>query len=158
MGYWKSLKNNEVLVTDGWQNAYWGEFSAASEGNRPIVVSYASSPPAMVYYSETPLRRSPTGAVVSKGTAFRQIEFIGIIKGTKKMALAKKFVDYVLDRPFQEDMPLQMFVFPVNRNAKLPKVFTDHALIAEEPVEVPYIEIERNREKWIEMWTEVMLR
>ena len=156
--YWKSLRNNDVLVTDGWKNAYWGEFTAASKGNRPIVVSYASSPPASVYFSDTPLHESPTGAVVSKGTAFRQIEFIGILKGTKNIKLAKKFVDFVLDKRFQEDMPLQMFVFPVNQNAKLPKVFADHALIASDPVKVSYAEIERNREKWIEMWTEAVLR
>ena len=158
INYWKALKKNDVLVTDGWNTAYWGEFSAASKGNRPLVVSYASSPPASVFYSETPLTESPTGAIVSGGTAFRQIEFIGILKGTSKLSLAKKFVDYILNVKFQEDMPLQMFVFPVNQNAKLPKIFIDHALVAKDPVELSYTEIDQNREKWIEMWTEVVLR
>ena len=156
--YWRSLRDNGLSVTDSWNNAYWGEFTAASKGTRPIVVSYASSPPATVFFAETPLREAPTAAVLSKGTAFRQIEFVGILKGTKKRETAEKFVDFVLDRKFQEDMPLQMFVFPVNRNAKLPKIFADHASIAADPVKVSYDEIERNREEWIEMWTEAVLR
>lgn len=158
LNYWKQLRKNDVLVTKGWESAYWGEFSAASKGSRPIVISYASSPPATVYYSEKPLKESPTGAVVSSGSVFRQIEFVGILKGTQKLTLAKKFVDYMLSRPYQEDLPLQMFVFPLNRNAKLPDVFVKHALIAKDPITLEADKISKNREKWIEAWTETVLR
>lgn len=158
LDYWKKLRENDVLVTKGWENAYWGEFSAASKGNRPIVVSYASSPPATVYYSEKPLKESPTAAVVNEGTVFRQIEFIGILKGTKKAKMAQKFLDYVLSKSFQEDLPLQMFVFPVNKNATLPKVFLDHALIAPKTVQVDAEKISIKREQWIEAWADTVIR
>ncbi|HPR50766.1 MAG TPA: thiamine ABC transporter substrate-binding protein [Deltaproteobacteria bacterium] len=158
LDYWKNLRNNGVLITDGWEDAYWGQFSAASKGVRPIVVSYASSPPAEVHFSEKPLDEAPTAAVVGPGTTFRQIEFVGIIKGTKHMDLAQKLVDFMLDKTFQEDIPLQMFVFPVNRQAQLPPVFVKHATLSDEPILISPDLIARNREAWIESWTITVLR
>ncbi len=131
--YWKGLRSNDVLVTAGWEDAYWGQFSAASKGTRPIVVSYASSPPAEVHFSKEPLDESPTAVVAAPGTAFRQVEFVGIVKGTRQPALARKWVDYMLDIPFQEDIPLQMFMFPANSKAVLPDVFRKHAAVPREP-------------------------
>ncbi len=156
--YWKKLKNNGVLVTKGWQEAYWGSFSAASKGNRPIVVSYASSPPAEVFYAKKKPAEAPTAAVTSPGSCFRQIEFAGILKGTHKLKLAQKLIDFMLDTDFQEDIPLQMFVFPSNRNARLPQVFTKHTVVAEQPVMFPPERIAAQRENWIETWTETVLR
>ena len=158
LDYWRKLKDNGVLVTNGWQEAYWGSFSAASKGNRPIVVSYASSPPAEVYYSKKKLTEAPTAAVTSAGSCYRQIEFAGILKGTKKQALARKLIDFMLDTPFQEDIPLQMFVFPSNRTASLPQVFTEHTVTAETPVMMSPEKIAAGRENWIEAWTETVLR
>jgi len=156
--FWKKLRENEVIVANGWEDAYYGHFTSASKGDRPIVVSYASSPPAVVYYSETPLTEAPTAAVVSEGSAFRQIEFVGILKGTAKLQLARKLVDFILSVPFQKDIPLQMFVFPANSKAELPDVFTKYAVIAKEPAFVPPAAIEKNRNKWIEEWTNTVLR
>lgn len=156
--YWRELRANGVLVTSGWEEAYFGHFTAASKGDRPIVVSYASSPPAAVHYAEKPLEEAPTAAVVSDGNAFRQIEFVGILKGAKEPELARKFVDFMLDRRFQEDIPLQMFVFPANRDARLPEVFKRHAVIAAKPAEVSPAAIEKNRSAWIEAWTSAVLR
>lgn len=158
LDYWKKLKANDVLVTDGWKEAYWGQFSAASKGTRPIVVSYASSPAAEVHYASKPLEKAPTAAVVGPGTAFRQIEFVGILKGTRQRDLARKFVDFVLDKTFQEDIPLQMFVFPANRTAQLPAVFVKFSETASEPVMVAPQTIAAKREQWIEAWTQAVLR
>lgn len=156
--YWKKLRENDVLVTGGWKQAYWGNFTAASEGNRPIVVSYATSPPAEVHFSEKPLHTAPTEVIVKRNCAFRQIEFVGILKGTKNRLIAEKLVDFILSTEFQEDIPLQMFVFPANKKAKLPEVFVKHAKIAQYPAQVLYESIEANREKWIETWADTVLR
>jgi thiamine transport system substrate-binding protein len=158
LDFWKKLRAGNVRVTGSWKEAYWGYFSAASKGDRPVVVSYASSPPAEVHYAKEPMEQAPTAAVVSKGTCFRQIEFVGIVRGTQKIDLAKKLVDFMLDRTFQEDIPLQMFVFPANKTAGLPDVFRKHARIAEAPAGVRPDEIDRHREEWIEAWTRVVLR
>ncbi len=158
LDFWMKMRKNQVLVAGGWEDAYFGHFTAASKGDRPIVVSYASSPPAAVYYSEKPLSEAPTAAVVTADNAFRQIEFVGILKGTKSPELAAKLVDFMLSVQFQEDIPLQMFVFPANSNARLPDVFVQHAVVAEQPAIVRPAAIEANRSIWVEAWTDVVLR
>ncbi len=160
LDYWADLVANDVLVVDGWESAYYGEFSgsASSAGTRPLVVSYASSPPVEVYFMEEPAETAPTGAIVAPQTCFRQIEFAGILAGTEKEVMAQQFIDFMLDTAFQEDVPLQMFVFPVNPETQLPEVFEEFAQVAEEPASVEPAEIEENREAWIQAWTEVVLR
>ncbi len=157
LDFWKGLKQNNVMITSGWKEAYWGQFTAASKGTRPVVISYASSPAAEVYYAKTPMDQAPTGVVVSNGAAFRQIEFAGILKGTKKPELAGKLMDFLVSKTFQEDIPLQMFVFPANQEAVLPDVFKKHAVITDEPARLDYDTISKNRESWINKWTELML-
>jgi len=158
LGYWGKLRDNDVLITNGWSEAYWGAFSAASKGTRPIVVSYASSPPAEVFFAKQKPAEAPTAAITSGGNCFRQIEFAGILKGTRNGALAAKLMDFMLDVEFQEDIPLQMFVFPGNRKARLPDVFTRHTKTAERPVTLTPEKIVAGREQWISAWTETVLR
>lgn len=158
LDFWKKLRENGVLVTSGWEDAYFGHFTAASKGDRPIVVSYATSPPAAVFYSEKTLTEAPTAAVSKNNNAFRQVEFVGILKGTKELELSKKLVDFMLSEPFQEDIPIQMFVFPANPNAELPELFIEYAVMAENPATVEPAAIEKNREQWIEAWTREVLR
>jgi len=160
LGYWADLENNGVKVVEDWTTAYYTEFSASSgKGPRPIVVSYASSPPAEIVFAPDPKpAEAPTASVVGPGACFRQIEFAGILKGTKNRALAEKWVDFMLSTPFQEDMPLQMFVFPVNPAAKLPQVFVRWAQIPAEPATLSPAEIAAHRDEWIKAWTEVVLR
>ncbi len=155
--YWQSLKANGVVVVDGWETAYYTNFSASSgKGPQPMVVSYASSPAAEVFFASEPLTESPTASIVASDMCFRQIEFIGILKNTPSQALAQKFVDFMLSQKFQEDMPLNMFVYPVNKNAQLPEVFMNFAQVAENPAVLSHAEIASNRDAWIEAWTEAM--
>jgi len=162
LDYWADMRDNGVLVVEGWEDAYWGQFTYGSggEGDRPIVVSYASSPPVEVYFAEEPFEEAPTAAVVSDGSCFRQIEFVGILipKGAQNRDLAEAWVDFMLGTTFQEDIPLHMFMFPANENAALPDVFDKFALIPKHPAEVDYAAIESNREAWVEAWTETVLR
>lgn len=159
LDFWKGLVANDVLVVNDWESAYYTEFSGSSgKGPRPIVVSYDSSPAFEVLYAETPIEEAPTAAVIADDTCFRQIEFVGILKGSKNRQLAEKWVDFMLSTTFQEDMPLQMFVFPVNPQAKLDPVFVQHLILPEKTAQVEPEKIAANREKWIKEWTEVVLR
>jgi thiamine transport system substrate-binding protein len=157
--YWEALVANDVLVVEDWDSAYWGEFSGStsSEGQHPLVVSYATSPAAEVFFSEEALTESPTGAVVAPGTCFRQVEFAGILKNNQNQDLAEAFIDFVLDESFQSAIPLHMWVFPSSTKAELPQVFKDFAIEAQEPVSIPAEQIEKYREDWIEAWTEVIM-
>ena len=157
--YWRALKENEVVVVDGWETAYYTNFSGSSgDGPQPMVVSYASSPAAEVVFAETPVDDAPTASIIGPDTCFRQIEFVGILKGTDQGALAEKFVDFMLSKQFQEDMPLQMFVYPVNPNAALPEAFVKYAQSAELPVTMPSELMARNRDEWIQTWTDIVLK
>ncbi|WP_020587884.1 thiamine ABC transporter substrate-binding protein [Desulfobacter curvatus] len=158
IAFWQKLKANGVMVVNGWQEAYWGQFTAASKGDRPIVVSYASSPAAEVFYAEQKTTTAPTGIVIGNKSAFRQIEFAGILKNSTNTDLAKKAMDFLLSKTFQEDIPLQMFVFPANTKAKLPDVFSKHAKITDAPASLPTDDINQNRDKWLREWTENLLR
>ncbi len=159
LDFWRDLVKNDVYISDSWDDAYYTQFSASSgKGSRPLVVSYASSPPAEVYFADPQLDTAPTGSIIADGTCFRQIEFAGILKGTKNLEAAQKFVDFMLSQPFQEDMPLQMFVFPVIPKAVLPEVFTKYAAIPEKPAVVDFADINANREEWLQAWTETVLR
>jgi thiamine transport system substrate-binding protein len=105
--YWKQLRGNKVLVDDGWDQAYDGDFTAGGgKGTRPIVVSYASSPPADVVYS-SPKRNVPNVGVVFT-PCFRQVEFVGVLKGAKHPEQAQRVVDWMISEQFQQDVPLQM--------------------------------------------------
>ena len=144
------------MVND-WEVAYYQEFSRAG-GSHPIVVSYGSSPPFEVLYAETSIDEPPTAAVVSDESCFRQIEFVGILKGTENRELAEMWIDFMLSPTFQEDIPLQMFVFPVNEKAELEDTFKQFLAIPENPAFVSPELIAANRETWISDWTEVVLR
>ena len=157
LDYWQSLKDNGVVVVDSWETAYYTNFSASSgQGPQPMVVSYASSPAAEVFFAAEPLTESPTASIIASGMCFRQIEFVGILKNGQNRNLAEKFVDFMLGKQFQEDMPLNMFVYPVNQSAQLPDVFTQHAQVADKPASITYDEIAAYRDTWIELWSEVM--
>lgn len=159
LDYWRSLTANDVLVVNDWETAYFQEFTgSAGRGPRPIVVSYGSSPPFEVLYAESPPAEPPTAAVTGRLSCFRQIEFVGILAGTPNRDLAELWVDFMLSLPFQEDLPLNMFVFPVNRGAVLQQEFVDYLAVPDQPALLDPARIAANRERWIREWTEAVLR
>jgi thiamine transport system substrate-binding protein len=157
IGYWKDLKQNGLVVVDGWETAYYTNFSGSSgRGAQSMVVSYGSSPAAEVVYAETPLDDAPTASIIGPDTCFRQVEFAGILKGTPNDTLAERFIDFMLSVEFQNDLPLQMFVYPVNQNATLPEAFVKYSQAPAQPAVLSPEEISANRDAWIEEWTQAM--
>ena len=157
LDFWRGLVENDVLVVNDWETAYYTEFSRWG-GERPIVVSYGSSPPFEVIFAEEPMQEPPTGVVVGPKSCFRQIEFVGILQGTENRELARAWVDFMLSTTFQEDMPLKMYVFPVNPAAKLDETFVKYLAVPDEPARLDPALIAAKREAWIQAWTEVVLR
>ena len=159
-GYWKKLKDNGVQVVDGWEQAYNDRFSGSSagkkaKGDRPLVVSYASSPPAEVVGVTPAPAESPVG--VATGTCFRQIEFAGLLHGAKNPAGGKAFIDFMLTKTFQQDMPLQMYVDPVVKGAVEPEVFVKYGAKVDHPTTLPPSEIAAKRDDWVKAWTSTVL-
>lgn len=152
--YWTSLVDNGVAVVDGWTSAYYEQFSYAG-GDRPLVVSYGSSPPVEVLFSDTELATAPTG--VSEDTCYRQIEFAGVLAGTDAPDEARQLVDFMITPEFQATLPLNVFVFPANGNVELDAAFTDFAVIPDTSRTVEPAAIEANRSDWIDQWTDLVL-
>ncbi|MBC8497222.1 MAG: thiamine ABC transporter substrate-binding protein [Chloroflexi bacterium] len=155
--FWQGLVENDLKVVNDWETAYYSEFSQWG-GTRPIVVSYGSSPPFEVIFAEQPLDEPPTAAITGAGSCFRQIEFVGILRGTANRELAEKWIDFMLSPTFQEDIPLQMYVFPVNPNAELDETFQQYLTIPDAPAFLSPADIAAHREQWINAWTETVLR
>lgn len=55
-------------------------------------------------------------------------------------------------------MPLTLFVVPVNPDAVLPEVFTQFAIIPQNPLTLDAADISSNRVAWLDTWTDIMLR
>ena len=155
--YWKSLKQNGTLIVSDWTTAYYTEFSGSSgKGDRPIVVSYGSSPPAEMIFASPRPATAPTA--VAALTCFRQVEFAGILRGTKHEREAQLLIDYLTDIKFQEDLPLTLFVYPANNKAKLPEDFVKYSLRPESPLQLDPDLISSNLLFWLDEFTNIVLR
>ncbi|MGW5653543.1 thiamine ABC transporter substrate-binding protein [Streptomyces humi] len=159
--YWKKLKANGVKVVDGWEQAYNEEFSGSAggrkaKGDRPLVVSYASSPPAEVIYADPKPSTAPTG--VATGTCFRQIEFAGLLSNAGNTKGGKALIDFLVSQKFQQDMPLNMFVYPVVKGAAVPAEFTKYGPAAQDPATMAPDKIAANRDQWVKTWTSLVLK
>jgi len=153
--YWKKLKANGVKVDDGWESAYEGSGSFGSgTGKRPIVTSYATSPVADVVYADPP--RTTTAVAVVPDSCFRQVEFAGVLRGTKHEAAAAQLVDFLLSPTFQQDIPLNMFVEPANTKAKVPAEFEKYRTPITHPLTLTPAEIEAGRDRWTEAWNRIV--
>ena len=154
--YWADLRANDLQIVADWGTAYYSSFSATGTGSRSIVVSYASSPPAEVLFSDPPIDRATT-AVIEDG-CFRQVEYAGVLRGTPNDEPARRFIDFMLGVEFQESVPTSMFVFPINPAATLPDVFIDNTSVPSDPTSLEPDLIEQNRERWLTEWVDTALR
>lgn len=154
--WWQSMRDNGVLVVESWSDAYYGHFTAASDGERPIVVSYATSPPAEVIFADPRPSQAPTA--VAALTCFRQYEFAGILRGTAHEKEARLLIDFLVSKAFQEDLPLTQFVWPINNTARVPQEFTEFALRPDNPLFIAPATIAAKRVEWLDAFSNVMLR
>ena len=150
--YWTDLRANGVVVAPDWGTAYYGRFSGAG-GDLPIVVSYATSPDAEVAFADPPIDE-PTTSIITDG-CFRQVEYAGVLRGADHPGAAKEFIDFMLSLPFQEDVPGQMFVYPIRTDAALPDWFGSPPI---DPNRVDPETIEANRDRWLAEWSDLVLR
>lgn len=153
LDYWALLRDGGVTITSDWDTAYYSEFTRYG-GDTPLVVSYASSPPAEVIFATEPIDTAPTGVV--EAGCYRQVEYAGVLAGTPHPEAAGRLVDYMLSVEFQEQVPLSWFVFPVNPDATLPDEFVEHTVIPEDSARLGSERIAENRDAWINQWVEVM--
>ncbi|MFN3265926.1 MAG: thiamine ABC transporter substrate binding subunit [Deinococcales bacterium] len=153
LAWWAALGRNDLKIASGWESAYYSDFSR-NGGSRPVVVSYASSPAAEVFYGDG--KTAPTANLLLAGSSFLQIEGVAVLKGAKNPELAQKVVDFLLEPQTQKDIPTQMWVYPVRRDVALPEVFA----FAEKPSKSSNFApstIAANEKRWVQAWTKVVL-
>ena len=139
--YWTKLKANGVKVVSGWEEAYNQDFKA----DRPIVVSYASSPSA---------EGGATKAVLN--TCYRQVEYAGVLAGAKNPEDAKKVLDFLLGEKFQAQVADQMYVYPSREGVALPESWAKDAPLPTNPQTLPADKVKDNREAWVEQWRKIV--
>ncbi len=156
--YWAGLADNGVKVAASWTDAYVGSFSAGGgDGDRPLVVSYATSPPAEIVYAAEPKPTKPSTSVMTDG-CYRQVEYAGVLAGAANPAGARAVVDWLLSESVQADVPLSMFVFPARAGTPLPPVFSDFAADVTDPLQLPAPDVAASLPTWLADWGEVMGR
>ncbi len=157
LDWWRAMRSNGLVVTDGWETGYYTNFSLHG-GEQPIVLSYATSPAFEQLFADPPREDAPTANLLPSKGVFRQIEYAGILKGTKQKDLAREFIDFLLGVPVQEDIPGQMAVYPVNQDAKVPEAFIKFSEVTVPAADIGAADIAANRQKWIDEWTKAVLR
>jgi thiamine transport system substrate-binding protein len=153
LDWWKDVRDAGINVAADWDTAYYADFTRYG-GDSPIVMSYASSPPAEVIFSEEPLTEAPTGVI--EAGCYRQVEYAGVLAGTEYPDSAGDLIDFMLSVEFQESIPLTWFVFPANTDAALPQEFVDYTVIPKSPTRLDPDYIAQNRDSWIDEWIGVI--
>lgn len=154
--WWARMRANGLGVAKGWTEAYYTEFSQ-NGGKYPIVVSYATSPAAEVFYSKVKLTEPPTAVLNLKGGVFRQVEGVALIKGGGQREAATKFIEFLRSAPVQQALQTTLWMLPVE-----PGTPRDAALrFAAEPARfdnpTPQLMAERASD-WVSRWTRVVLK
>ncbi len=148
--YWRGLLRNGLLITEGWSDAYYVDFSGSEgAGPRPIVLSYSSSPAAEV--GDDGVAR--TGNV--EATCVRQVEYAGVLAGAANPEGAKALVDFLLSDAVQADIPGSMYMYPVT-DVDLPAAWVEHAPLAADPITLDPAAIAANRTAWLEEWAALL--
>lgn len=152
LDYWQALKGNGVRVSPSWDDAYYNDYTV-NGGERPLVLSYASSPPAEVVFSEGALDEPSSG--VSDGTCVTQVEYAGVLAGAEHPDLARELVEFMLSDSWQEAVALSNFVYPVT-DVELPEEFRLWAPRPQDPVVIDAAAASPNLDDWLEQWRSVM--
>ncbi len=149
--YWTRLMDNGARVAKDWTEAYTVDFTAGGgNGDRPVVLSYSSSPPFTIPKGQG----SPTTSALLD-TCFRQVEYAGVLAGADNPEGAQALVDFLVDRTFQTALPENMYVYPVDDTTPLPPLWEQWAEPAADPIEVDPAEITAQRDDWIRTWSDV---
>lgn len=154
--WWARMRANGVKVAKGWSEAYYTEFSK-NGGTRPLVVSYATSPAAEVFYSKEKITEPPTGVLFLKGGVFRQVEGVALIKGGGQREAAVRFIEFMRSPAVQEALQTSMWMFPAVPGIPRAEVMRHAA----EPASFDALSSEVIAEKgaeWVSRWTKVVLK
>ncbi len=158
---WWREASDDLRIAASWGAAF--DLYATEEENRPIMVSYGTSPAYDVChplwgvgYGNSP----PSKAIVSHEeemeNAWLQIEGIGLVKNAPHENVAKQFIDWFLSTDLQDNIAMNNWMYPANINADVSTCFSE---IAINPNDVDILNdllqpsmIEENLDDWKSDW------
>ena len=148
--YWSDLVDNGAKLTSGWSEAYQGDFTqGGGKGNRPVVLSYDSSPA----FTVDGLGGTTTSALLE--TCFRQVEYAGVLAGAANPEGAEALVEFLVGPEVQAALPDSMYVFPVVDGTPLPEEWASFAVQPTDPHELDPAEVAANRDEWLSEWRDI---
>ncbi|MCR5126156.1 MAG: thiamine ABC transporter substrate-binding protein [Treponema sp.] len=121
--YWKTLKPSILMMAPGWSAGY-GSFT---KGEAPLVISYTTSPAYHVEYGEGDERKA---LIFDEGHSW-QVEGAAILKNAPNKKGAEAFIDFLTSEEGQSILPLTQWMYPANKNVKLPESYEKAAPIPE---------------------------
>ncbi|MCK4311365.1 MAG: thiamine ABC transporter substrate-binding protein [Candidatus Cloacimonetes bacterium] len=149
--FWRSIKENIFAITESFDEAY-NMFLAAEA---PLMLGYVTTPIFHIKKDNTDKYKS----TIPQEGGFKLIKGVGILRSTKNQKLAEQFVEFLLSEEFQELIPLEMWMFPVNKNIKLS---TEYKLLPEPKrdftKELSLRTIQWRYKSWIKKWEMIMLK
>jgi thiamine transport system substrate-binding protein len=157
--WWAQMRGNGVKVVKGWTEAYYTDFSR-NGGTRPIVVSYASSPAAEVFYSKEKITESPTANLFLKGGVFRQVEGVALVKGGNPAALEAggQFIEFLRSAPVQTALQTSMWMYPAEAGAARADVLQQHATEPSTFDNPTAEQMQLKAKAWVQRWTKTVLK
>ncbi len=150
INYWKKLKPTIFHIYPNWDSA----FTAFTKGEAPMMVSYDADPAYFCYDNKS--KPTKYKAVIPEEGGFLQLEFVGIVKGAKHLKLAEKYVDFMLSKDFQKEIPLHQWTFPIDKSVELPPCFK-YAPKANKYVSVPPEAISKYSKEWLKEWIKLIV-
>jgi thiamine transport system substrate-binding protein len=154
--WWARMRANGLKVTKGWSEAYYTEFTR-NGGTRPLVVSYASSPAAEVFYSKEKITEPPTGSLTLKGAVFRQVEGVALVRGGQQREAAQRFLEFMRSAPVQEALQTSMWMYAAEPHTQRPDVMR-HAVEPSGHDSPANEAIAARGADWVDRWTRVVLK
>ena len=155
--WWGQMRANGLKVAKGWSEAYYTDFTRGG-GSHPLVVSYATSPAAEVFYAKEKRTQSPTGSLNLKGGVFKQVEGVALLKGGSHRTQAQKFVDFLRSPAVQTALQTEMWMYPAQASTPRAPVLQQHAAEPTHFDNLPVSAIADNGAKWVARWTQVVLK
>jgi thiamine transport system substrate-binding protein len=154
--YWTQLRENDVRVVNGWEEAYNTEFSGAGVGKRGLVVSYSNSPVGAVLFGADPAATSTPISVV-KETCIDVTEYAGLLANSANPDAAA-VLNFLISENFQKELATNLFVYPARTGIALPEIYTRLGIApVATPLKVDPARVQVMRDQWIDEWTEIVL-
>ena len=142
---WAKLSPKLVTVTKGW----WDSYSMFLEGEADMVLSYSTSP---AYHLIAEGKDHYAAAEFTDGH-YMQVEVAGVLKSSKKPALARLFLQKLMESEMQSILPTTNWMYPAAKAGDLPEGFGGLIQPEKSFLFSPEV-VAQNRDGWTKAWVD----